>query len=155
MPVVWLKHDRRQLFINVAILTAEQAEGAQKGVLPVQPQMFRALIDTGAMGTCITAATAQKLGLQPIGKVPIQGVSGTKYHNNYLFYVGFTINLGPAGETTPDGQPIFNQELHVLPTAIQGAEFDAGQARFDVLLGMDVIAVGNLTVGQGVYSWAW
>jgi hypothetical protein len=35
----------------------------------------------------------------------------------------------------------------MLPTPIQGVEFDAGVNGFDVLLGMDVITSGLLTVG--------
>lgn len=128
----------------------------QDGTFKTSPQMFKALIDTGAMGTCITVATAKKLSLQPVGKVPIQGVSGVKYHNNYLFHVGFLINIAPLPDPSPDGQKVMNQELYMLPNQIQGAEFDSGQHKFDVLLGMDVIATGNLTVGSGgIFSWAW
>ena len=55
--------------------------------------VFRALIDTGAQSTCITSTAAEKVGLVPIGKVPILGVSGLQYHNNYLFKVGFAFGI--------------------------------------------------------------
>jgi hypothetical protein len=47
-------------------------------------------------------------------------------------------------------------QLHLINIPIQGAEFDAGQGGFDVLLGMDVISTGSLKVeGDGSFSWAW
>jgi hypothetical protein len=88
--------------------------------------------------------------------VAIQGVSGAKYHNNYLFYIGFIVYSAPIGLTNTDVSQQFQQELHMLPTPIQGAEFDAGGHGFDVLLGMDVISSGSLNVGgNGTFSWAW
>ena len=96
------------------------------------------------------------MGLTPIGKALIQGVSGAKYHNNYLFYIGFIVQMAPIAPATVGGPQQFQEELHMLPTPIQGAEFDAGLHGFDVLLGVDVITSGLLTVGgNGTFSWAW
>jgi hypothetical protein len=95
------------------------------------------------------------MGLAAIGQVPIQGVSGVKYHNNYLFYIGFRVQSAPIAPANAGGPQQFQEELHMIPAPIQGAEFDAG-GRFDVLLGMDVITSGSLTVGaNGTFSWAW
>jgi hypothetical protein len=101
MPIAWGRHDKRQIFLNVAILTAAEADLVAKGQAIGQVKMFKALVDTGAMATCITADTAQKVGLSPIGKVPIQGVGGVKFHNNYLFHIGFTLHLGPVVPAGP------------------------------------------------------
>jgi len=109
MPVVWSNHDNRQLFLNVAILCAADANLVLQGdTLPLPIQHFKALIDTGAMSTCITQKCAQSLKLTPIGKVPIQGVSGVQYHNNYLFYIGFTISVTPpaVSQATGGTQPV-------------------------------------------------
>jgi hypothetical protein len=122
------------------------------------PQMFKALIDTGATGTCITKAAADRMGLLPIGKVEVQGVSGTKAHNNYLFHVGFTTVLPGAliAMLANQGGNQVQLQLHINNTPIQGAEFDAGQGGFDVLLGMDVISTGSLKIeGDGSFSWSW
>jgi hypothetical protein len=108
------------------------------------------------MSTCISKATADKVGLLPIGKVQIYGVSGPQYHNNYLFHLGFTIGQATT-EPAPNGTRTFQGQLTVLNNPIQGAEFDPGLSGFDVLLGMDVISIGSLAVegGSGTFSWAW
>lgn len=53
------------------------------------PEAACARCDTWAQGTCITRRAALQLGLTPIGLIPVQGVSGIQYHNNYLFQIGF------------------------------------------------------------------
>jgi hypothetical protein len=159
MPVAWGRHDRRRIFLNVAILNAADAAIVQRGGHVLKTQMFKALVDTGATGTCITKAAAEKIGLAPIGKVEVQGVSGTKEHNNYLFYVGFTTPMpGAPIAIAPSAQELQVQvQVHMVNVPIQGAEFDAGaQGGFDVLLGMDVISTGSLKIeGDGTFSWSW
>jgi hypothetical protein len=158
MPVAWGRHDRRRIFLNVALLTAADAAVVQKGDHLPNFQMFKALVDTGATGTCITKDAATKVGLSPIGKVEIRGVSGLKEHNNYLFYIGFTTPMpgSPPIAVQPDAQaaPIPVQ-IHMVNAPIQGAEFDAG-GLFDILLGMDIISTGSLKIeGDGSFSWSW
>jgi hypothetical protein len=157
MPVAWARHDKRQIFLNVAIVDAAVMQSVQGGVALIpHVEMFKALIDTGATSTCITRETAAKISLTPVGKVAVQGVAGIQHHNNYLFYVGFLVQLGP-GSIVPAGIPANASagELHLMPTPIQGAEINSGGA-FDVLLGMDVISTGSLKIeGDGTFSWAW
>lgn len=159
MPIVWANHDNKQIFLNVAVLGAAEAALVLQGKSAGNIQMFKALVDTGAMATCITAAAAAKLKLSPIGKVAIQGVSGTRDHNNYLFHIGFTLQIQQLGAAPAASQAVvpgqMPVELNLLPTPIQGAEFDAGTHGFDVLLGMDVISIGVLHVGNRVFNWAW
>ena len=154
MPCAWGSHDGKQLFLNVSILNAADADLAKKSHHVPNVRMFRALIDTGAMSTCITKNTAAAVGLSPIGKALIQGVSGPQYHNNYLFYVGFTITP-PQSVPPPSGTPV-TVVLQMIDKPIQGAEFDSGTGGFDVLLGMDVISTGSLKIeGNGGFSWCW
>jgi hypothetical protein len=123
-----------------------------------------ALIDTGATTTCISSGLATRLNLQPIGKVPIHGVSGVAHHNNYLFYVGFPFAFAP-GVLPPSGAPGLPQpaqgqvqgQVFILDKVIQGCELIvAPTAGFEVLLGMDVISSGSLVVqgGNGTFSWS-
>lgn len=119
----------------------------------------RALIDTGATTTCITAGVAAKLGLQPIGKVPVQGVSGIVHHNNYLFYVAFPFALPagtpPASRLPPPAPGQVQGQVFVLDKVIQGCEFNGGpNPSFDVLLGMDVISSGSLVVQGGNHTFS-
>lgn len=156
MPINWGRHDDKQVFLYVVILSEADAVLVQQGERPPNLQLFKALVDTGATGTCITPQTATKMGLAPIGKALVQGVSGAKYHNNYLFHIGFIVQTAPIAPATTRSPQQVQEELHALPTPIQGVEFDAGVHGFDVLLGMDVITSGLLTVGgNGTFSWAW
>jgi hypothetical protein len=111
---------------------------------------FTALIDTGAQSTCISPRVATTIGLLPLGKTQIFGVSGVSYHNYYLFQIGFPLAAVAAGAQQ------LQASVAIFGTPIQGAELALpGQGRFDVLLGMDVIGEGSLAVeGSGTFSFS-
>ena len=149
MPCIWGKHDQSQVFVNVAIFDAgvEERVTAKKIGDAFPMHVFRALIDTGAQATCITSAAAEKVGLMPIGKVPIRGVSGLQYHNNYLFKVGFAFGTIAPEENVRDAK------VHIFAKPIEGAELNFSSSKFDVLLGMDIISIGSLKIdGDGSFS---
>jgi hypothetical protein len=149
MPCIWGKHDKSQVFLNVAVFDAGVVEristsGPGDGF---KMHVFRALADTGAQATCITAAAAEKVGLVPVGKVPILGVSGLQYHNNYLFKVGFAFG------TIDEKNEVQGAKVHVFAKPIEGAELNFSSSKFDVLLGMDIISMGSLKIdGDGSFS---
>ena len=148
MPCIWGRHNNSQVFLNVAIFE----DGIIDRLQPDQSltmHVFSALIDTGAQSTCVTRAVAERVGLTPIGKVPIRGVSGLSYHNNYLFRVGFA--FGTAGEQNT----VTPSHVHIVDQTIQGAELNIRSDRFDVLLGMDIIGIGSLKIdGDGSFSYS-
>ena len=149
MPCIWGTHNKSQVFIPVAILPVPPGATAPQTPPTGSLFAFNALIDTGAQSTCISPQVAAAVGLQPLGKTQIFGVSGVQFHNYYMFFVGF-----PLGQYTPGTQQ-FQGRLHVFNNAIQGAELAIGQGGFDVLLGMDVIGMGSLAVeGSGTYSFS-
>jgi hypothetical protein len=159
MPCLWLQHNNSQLFVNVGILDAATINLATMppfgGVAP-NPQMFVALVDTGAQTTMISTNVAATLNLQPQGKIPIPGVGhNITYHNGYLFHVAFTFPLTPIPQTLPAGSTVQVQlAVFILPKAIYGAELTTASG-FDVLLGMDVLSTGSLKVeGSGHYSFS-
>lgn len=156
MPCVWLPHNNKQLFINVAIVAPAVIDAVNQNKDPGRVEMFKALVDTGATSTCITKAVADKVGLVPIGKVPVHGVAGVSYHNNYLFHVGFTFQQPlPVGTEVDAKAPKPKWNAHFLADPIQGAELKIGGDAFQVLLGMDVIASGALVVnGNGSASFS-
>jgi hypothetical protein len=131
MPDIVGAHDCSQVFVPVVLIPVESFEDTldpQWLAKPANMQVLKALIDTGAQGTCITANAAEKLKLEPSGMIRIHGVGGSKLHHAYLFKIGF-VDL----QQTELGyqQPLF----HVIDKEIQGAEFDCGpEAEFDVLL---------------------
>jgi len=148
MPCIWGKHDSSQVFLTVAIFDAAATNKMSPGA-PITMNVFNALIDTGAQSTCITSDAAEKVGLIPIGKVPIRGVSGLQYHNNYLFKVGFAF-----GKVT-NRKEIKAARVNIFDTPIQGAELNLGSSNFDVLLGMDIIGQGSLKIdGDGSFSFS-
>jgi len=150
MPCLWLQHNNNQLFMNVAILSQDSFDAVMAGNDPEEPLMYKALVDTGASSTCITKKVADDLGLSPIGQVPIMGVSGKSYHNNYLFYVGFTIQV-----VDPENPSQNTMRMHMANKAIQGVELALQGDQFDVLLGMDILSTGSLAIeGNGTYSFS-
>jgi hypothetical protein len=156
MPCIWGQHNGRQLFCPVVIVpaTTQVTEGAH---IPPAPAV-NALIDTGATTTGIASTLAAHLQMQPIGIVQIHGVAGLQDHNSHLFRVAFPFAIPPGMPTpmlppsSPGATPV---QLHILETVIQGCEFNAGKAPFQVLLGMDVISTGSLVVqGNGTFSFS-
>jgi predicted aspartyl protease len=112
--------------------------------------MFIALVDTGAQKTMISSRVVNTLGLQPHGKIPVQGVGHTvTYHNGYLFHVAFTLPIVSQGQIVPNQLLVFSH-----PSVIYGAELTATMG-FDVLLGMDILSSGSLKVeGSGHFSFS-
>lgn len=148
MPCIWGGHDGSQAILTVVVFD----DGISDRVAVDQPltmHVFNALIDTGAQATCITRTVAEKVGLLPIGKVPILGVSGLQFHNNYLFRIGFAFGRVPMPKE------VGSAHVHIFDDIIEGAELSATGSKFDVLLGMDVIGSGSLKIdGDGSFSFS-
>jgi hypothetical protein len=101
--------------LEVAIVDATIVAAASTGgdPLPAPTALFRALLDTGAQKTMISGNAVRTVGLNPIGKIPLQGIGpNITYHDGYLFHVAFTFQLppglvavshGPAQPRTRDG----------------------------------------------------
>jgi hypothetical protein len=83
------------------------------------------IFDTGATGSMISENVAKELSLIPCGNITVSGVHGTENANLYKLDIIF------GGK-------------YILPDhTVSGAGNDAG---FDLLIGMDIIAMGNLTI---------
>ena len=98
------------------------APGKEKGVI------CRAIWDTGATGSMISADVAKKLCLRPFGETRILGVHGSQKAKVYK------VDL------------VFKQADVILP-GIRVSEADAGGG-FDLLVGMDIIGRGMF----GIYG---
>jgi Aspartyl protease len=143
MPDIVGSHNGSQVFCNLVLLPVERFQESldpQRLSKAANMQVVKALIDTGAQGTSITPSAAHRLGLTAAGAFPVQGVGGRRLHNYYLFKVGFVdLRENEFGGKDP--------QFHVVDREIEGAEFDCGpDADFDVLLGMDLLSIGTLTV---------
>jgi hypothetical protein len=87
-------------------------------------------MDTGASATCISPTVAQTVGLQPIAKRPM--VSATQAIPVNVYLVDLILSFGPN---------------HFVVNGMQVMEFSAEKgSRFQVLLGMDIIRQGLLTI---------
>ncbi len=116
--------------------------GHDLGASAPKLHVLEALIDTGATSTNITPAAAAKLGLEPIGmreQLTANGVIGTPY---YLFHVGILVN---AKDT---------REMLIPEKIIEGPELIHSNFPFDILLGMDVISQGKLTIMPGKFEFS-
>lgn len=84
--------------------------------------------DTGATGTCISKQVVAKLGLQPTGMINVQTPSGIGTMNKYM------VNL------------TLNNELTILDFPVMDSEI--GSQGIDVLIGMDIISIGDFAVSN-------
>ncbi len=155
MPCLWGRHDNSQIFVPLLVLdaTTVAANPADPlaGVAPSNPPVFRALVDTGAQRTMISPDVVARLGLNPIGRIPVRSAGGTiVHHDGYLFYVAFVVQNQPLSGTAA------GSVLYTLGKPIWGPEIPSTGGSFDVLMGMDVISSGSLKIeGDGTFSWSW
>lgn len=105
-------------------------------VPPGQVKSFPALIDTGASSTCISAAVAQAVGLQPIGMRPMASATQSVPVNVYLGTL-----IVPFGPTSFLIGPM--QLMEFNPVAVlQPGEGASPASPFEILLGRDVLCRG-------------
>src|SRR5712692_6142038 len=157
MPCLWGRHNNSQVFVALLVLDATNVAANPAnplaGVTLSNPPLFTALVDTGAEKTMISPNVVTRLGLNPIGKIPILSSGGNIVHlDGYLFHIGFAVPSSPIG--SPPGaapQPL----LYTLAKPIWGAEIPYTGGSFDVLMGMDIISTGSLKIeGDGTFSWS-
>lgn len=84
--------------------------------------------DTWATGTCISKKIVSQLGLQPTGMIRVQTPSGIGIMNKYM------INL------------ILNNEVRIMNLVVMDSEI--GNQGIDVLIGMDIISIGDFAVSN-------
>ena len=108
--------------IQRRLITAAVVESTN-GVVPVKAQW-----DTGATATCISKKLVEKLNLLPTGKVRVSTPSGTGIMNKYI------INL------------ILNNEVRIQNLIVMDSEI--GNQGIDVLIGMDIISIGDFAVSN-------
>lgn len=98
---------------------------------PQDPERFISdcigIIDTGATSSMISADLAEQLELEPYGTISISGVHGTE--NAKLFRCDI----------------IFGSDYILPGHSVSAAEGDAG---FDLLIGMDILTMGEMYVSN-------
>lgn len=115
---------------NVLFTDIKISEAFDPQTLPVQsrpPEIeCKAIWDTGATSSCITAKLAQQIGLKPIGKTPVTNTSGTEIKDAYLVNIRLPNN--------------------VILTHLKVVECVALSGGFEFLIGMDIIGAGDFAV---------
>ncbi len=111
------------------------------------PNLYMALVDTGASCTCLSPKIVSDLALNPIGKQTVAGVHGRQAVNQYQFHVGILFGQGAPA-------PTGTVNVQVVPILATGVEF-APSGNFDVLLGRDILCQGAFSMtfdGHAVFS---
>ena len=88
----------------------------------------RAQWDTDTTGTCISKELVDRLILMPTGKVKVSTPSGIGVMNKYV------INL------------VLNNEVRIQNLIVMDSEI--GRQGIDVLIGMDIISMGDFAVSN-------
>jgi len=112
-------------------------------ILPPAAHDFRsvaakALVDTGATTSAITASIAEELELPVIGKRPVASAHGEQQADRYLFRVGLPLERA--------GRP--ESPFPYILDDVEGFEIRSG-FQFNALLGMDVLSRCELIVNHG------
>lgn len=134
MSQIQLEHNGRRLFVNIKLLPPDSEDVARLPVSEVDSKdvfTYGAIFDTGCTCTSISKNVVRDLGLVSYSKVPVAGITGTVLKNVYSCRFGFEEDKGHIN-------------IHHQP--IECMEFDNSGFDIDVLIGMDVITMGELTV---------
>lgn len=105
---------------------------------PLEPQdlrfeEFTALVDTGALRTCVTQNVVDRLSLKRRGRIEVGNVRNRAWHWTYLFHVAIW----------PDTEDGSIAAAFGIGDEVEG--IDVGDSRYyDVLLGMDILRRGTL-----------
>ena len=138
MPLISGRHNGRQLIVNVALVgvsfDADFLAPEQEPALSVFSEPVKALIDTGATSTSVSPQVAQTLRLRPSGKRDVMTANGLRRARFFEFHVAM---LGQGEAATP---------FYLLPKTAKGDELNSDRFVFDILLGMDVISQGDLSI---------
>lgn len=131
------RHDRRQLFLPVAVMPSASAQNATHSIIA------RALIDTGATKTALRPDLVSKLGLIKRDRAPIQTANGTIITDLHLARVG----LWP----TEASHDVFERSEASMPFILD-REFLVQSLRPDfpheMLLGMDLIGMCHFRISS-------
>jgi hypothetical protein len=112
-------------YIVIPVTIRQSKDLCQRFNLNGEQVPVLALLDTGASGSCLSTGLARRLGLRSVEKCYVSGVGGI--HPSYVYMTDIIL---------PNQVTIAN---------IRSTEFiDNGQ--FDVIIGMDIITLGDLAI---------
>lgn len=156
MPSCWLKHNGQHVIQHVGVATPEFARDLKAGSAATsvgKRGIYLALYDTGANHTCVSPKIVEELSLPIKSRKLVSGVTGISEENVYRFHIGFTTIAIEQSD-----QELRISDFHLFDSPVTGQSLTANSAlwkEFDVILGMDVLSQGILTInsnGTGSFS---
>lgn len=118
--------------INSQIIIAVSVFSAGFDITDPNNNLFKALVDTGAMKTFLAPKTVLKLNLSPIGKGIMRTANGLEEVNKYNIKLHVPLIKG-------------NYIIDNLPVM----QYKSDASEYDLIIGMDLILQGSLTVSRG------
>ncbi|GGD15224.1 hypothetical protein [Aquisalinus flavus] len=113
-----------------------QANGEDFGPAAVKRVAVKALVDTGATTTVVDRALVSELSLQSLGAKPVlfPNMETTQFHPSCFCSFFFSA-------TTKQESPVYE-----WPEIVEALAFNLAGREFKVVLGMDIISKGKLTL---------
>jgi len=132
MPSIEGRFTDRRILLHLAIAPTNPTD-----TLPSFPRFETCVgvLDTGAMTTAISNRLVASLGLRPMGRKPVVSAAGVNMHNLHTFRLGFQLDAAGSAPSFP----------YFLEQTAEGMNW-TDHPVFDVLIGMDVIGLCDLTV---------
>jgi len=115
---------RMQVLTTKVQVSISQFFASQFGITP-SPEDVEAIWDTGASGTVLSERLVKKLNLPPIGKRLVSSCSESYESSVYIVDIALPNNVGVVGVQVTEAKNI---------------------GRFDVLIGIDIITIGDLSI---------
>ena len=129
MLVARCRLDRRQAIIDIGVTAFDPDQPTHS----LQINSYRALIDTGAMRTCLTYRAIGLERLHRHSRKLVKNVHNQNYHGLYMAQIGIfsTDERGGHGEASMRSYYGLAEPTEIMDIA--------DNERFDAILGMDVL----------------
>ena len=140
MPAIEGRLTNRRLILPLAIAPSTPTEAPPH--FPARFEQCNGLVDTGATRSAVSARLVHLLDLPVVGKRAIASARSENMHNLHLIRMGLYL-------PTNNGAPTYPYFLDGIFEVIDWAD----HPWFDVLIGMDVVSLCNLTLRRtGTFS---
>ena len=133
---------KRQAIVDVGILRFIPPAINSSTPLEIPTKSYRALIDTGATGTCITPKVVNDVNLVVLGKIEVKNLGATQSRRQYL------VNLAIFYGERENQVDVYEQDSvrgYYGVGSLMAIEID-NNTNFDVIIGMDVLEKHELSI---------
>lgn len=121
-------HDQRRIILPVRILRADNP-------LDLSFVDALALVDTGATVSGLDHKIAERLGLESLGKRPLQSAHGLGHSERFMFRIGLMADGANENDLPFVFEPCFGFGLHASD-------------HFSALIGMDILSQCDFSIDR-------